>query len=287
MAVTQLLRPLLPALARQFPSLAVMEEPAFMSVDLKDADIEQNRQVIEGFGMILRRSVDELRAPDSVPLLAGALFGNHYYGEARVRHILDQIAARESASLESVTERWFSRYVEQLVYPVFQLFFAHGVIFEPHLQNVVLGLKDGWPAQLYLRDFEGVKLVPEHHPAAALPGISQRARESLWYDADLGWNRIAYCLFVNNLCEVIGQLGAISPAFSTRLWGIVRHHLHYYQGHYGNAASAKRINGLLAGQPFPAKTNLLNRFYQRADRASSYLPITNPIALADGEAAWN
>ncbi|MGN5478674.1 IucA/IucC family C-terminal-domain containing protein [Cupriavidus basilensis] len=33
----------------------------------------------------------------------------------------------------------------QLLYPVFHLFFAHGVIFEPHLQDVVLGLQQGAP----------------------------------------------------------------------------------------------------------------------------------------------
>ena len=95
MAVNRLLRPLLPVLQQQFPALAVMEEPAFMSVDLGLPDERENREVIEGFGMILRRSVDLLRLPGSTPLLAGALFGNHCFGEARVRHILQELANRE------------------------------------------------------------------------------------------------------------------------------------------------------------------------------------------------
>ncbi|WP_024303227.1 IucA/IucC family siderophore biosynthesis protein [Pseudogulbenkiania sp. MAI-1] len=286
MQVNRVLRPLQPELARLFPGLQLMEEPAFMSVDLKDADAEQNRQVIEGFGLILRQSVDVLRTPDSVPLLAGSLFGNHYYGEARTRKLLAGLAAREGGRIEAVTERWFSAYVEQLIYPVFHLFFAHGVVFEPHLQNVVLGLEKGWPKQLFLRDFEGVKLTPSRHPAETMPDISERARASLWYEEELGWNRIAYCVFVNNLCEVVTQLGAGTPGLTQRLWSIVRHHLHYYQAHYGNAASSRRINALLTGVPFPAKTNFSNRFFQRADRASTYVPVTNPIALAGGGDAW-
>ncbi len=164
MHVNRVLRPLLPDLERLFPGLALMEEPAFLSVDFKHADVEMNRQVIEGFGLILRRSVDTLRAPDCVPLLAGSLFGNHYYGEARMQQLLTALAAQAATPLDAMTERWFSAYVAKLIYPVFHLFFAHGVIFEPHLQNVVLGLQQGMPTQLFLRDFEGVKLTPSRIP---------------------------------------------------------------------------------------------------------------------------
>ncbi|WP_371748157.1 IucA/IucC family siderophore biosynthesis protein [Cupriavidus sp. AcVe19-6a] len=286
MHVNRVLRPLLPDLGRLFPGLALMEEPAFLSVDMKDADIEKNRQVIEGFGLILRQSVDTLRTPDCVPLLAGSLFGNHYYGEARMQRLLAALAAQAGTTVDAMTERWFSAYVSQLLYPVFHLFFAHGVIFEPHLQNVVLGLRQDMPAQLFLRDFEGVKLTPSRHPASSMPELSERAQASLWYDEEQGWNRVAYCLFVNNLCEVIAQLGAGRPVTTARLWSVVRHHLHTYQHRYGNAASARRINGLLAGSPFPAKTNFSNRFFQRADRASTYVPVANPIPFAGVEAAW-
>lgn len=285
MHVNRVLGPLMPELARLFPSLVLMEEPAFLSVDLQDADVEKNRQVIEGFGLILRQSVDTLRAPGVVPLLVGSLFGNHYYGEARMERLLTGLAGQAGIAVDAMAERWFSAYVEQLVYPVFYLFFSHGIIFEPHLQNVVLGLRDGLPTQLFLRDFEGVKLTPARHPAASMPELSERAQASLWYDEDQGWNRIAYCLFVNNLCEVIAQLGGGKPAMTARLWSVVRHHLHVYQHRHGNAASARRVNALLAGSPFPAKTNFSNRFFQRADRASTYVPVTNPIPLAALEAA--
>jgi len=285
MHVNSVLRPLMPALARLFPSLALMEEPAFMSVDFKDADVEKNRQVIEGFGLILRQSVDTLRAPGTVPLLAGSLFGNHYYSEARMERLLGELAEKAGVHPDAMVERWFSAYVEQLIYPVFHLFFSHGVIFEPHLQNVILGLREGMPAQLFLRDFEGVKLTPSRHPAASMPGISERAQASLWYDEEQGWNRIAYCVFVNNLCEVVAQLGGGRPSMTARLWSVVRHHLHVYQHRHGNAASARRVNALLAGSPFPAKTNFSNRFFLRADRASTYVPVTNPLPLAALEVA--
>lgn len=285
--VSRIMLELLPGLQREFPGLAVLEEPAFLSVDLRDPDPARNREVIEGFGMILRRNVETLLRPGATPLLAGALFGNHVYGEMRLRHLLGDIAAREGIELAGATERWFSGYVEQLMHPVLHCYFAHGLVFEPHLQNVVIGLQDGWPCQLFLRDFEGVKLLPGRYPAQALDGVSARAREALWYDEEQGWKRVAYCLFVNNFAEAIGQLAAEQPALQRRLWAVVRHHLHHYQARWGSPDSARRINAVLAGEPFPGKTNLSNRFFQRADRASTYVPVGNPVAAAGEVSPWN
>lgn len=284
--VSRVLRGLLPSLQRDFPGLQVMEEPAFLSVDLRDPDEARNREVVEGFGMILRRSVEPLLDAGTVPLLAGALFGNHVLGEQRMCQLLAGISARDARPVASVTEQWFSRYVALVMYPVLHCYFAHGVVFEPHLQNVLLGLRHDAPHQLFLRDFEGVKLLPQRHPAEALGAISQRAREALWYDEEKGWKRIAYCLFVNNFAEAIHQLGAGSPGLERRLWSVVRHHLQVYQAQWGSPASARRINGVLAGEPFPGKTNLSNRFLQRADRAAGYVPVANPIGMV-GDGAWS
>jgi siderophore synthetase component len=285
--VSRIMRGLLPGLQREFAGLEVLEEPAFLSVDLRDADPARNCEVIEGFGMILRRNVEALLQPGVTPLLAGSLFGNHVYGEIRMRHLLSDIATRERSSLASVIERWFSAYVEQIMYPVLHCYFAHGLVFEPHLQNVVIGLKDGWPRQLFLRDFEGVKLLPGYYPAQLLDKVSARAQEALWYDDEQGWSRISYCLFVNNFAEAISQLAAEQPILQQRLWAWVRHHLHRYQVQWGSPFSARRINALLAGEPFPGKTNLCNRFFQRADRASTYVPVGNPVAAAGEVTLWN
>lgn len=279
MQITRIMRPLLNDVYGQFSSLRVLEEPAFMSVDLRDADEEKNRQVIEGFGLILRQNVEDLLLPQTKPILAGALFGNHLYSESRTRHLLQGIAHHHTAPLNETIENWFSCYVKALMHPVFHLYFAHGLIFEPHLQNVVLGIQNGWPQQIFLRDFEGVKLVRERYGDSKLQEISARARESLWYSGDQGWNRVAYCLFVNNFCEAINQLAPEMPALQQRLWSVVRHSLQDYQAHYGDTASYRRINDLLAGRPFPGKTNLINRFLKRPDREAVYAPVTNPIAI--------
>ena len=285
--VTRIMRGLTPQLQRYFPGIAVMEEPAFISADLKTGDAHTDKAITEGFGLILRRGFDTVLHPGVTPLLAGALFGNHIYGEARMGELLDAMPRCGGSSREETAETWFSRYVGELMYPVLYCYFAHGLIFEPHLQNVVIGVAEGQVRQIFLRDFEGVKLVQERYSARQLDGISPRAREALWYSAEQGWKRIAYCLFVNNFCEAINQIGAGSPALQNRLWAVVRHHLHAYQSRYGNDVSARCINALLNGEAFPGKANLINRFFKRPDRASGYLPVNNPLGTLGGNPAWS
>jgi siderophore synthetase component len=275
--VTAILRPLMPALRARFPGLEVLEEPAFMTVDLGLDDVAAGREVSEGFGMILRRNWDASARHGVTPLLAGALFGNHDTGAQRLREAL----AGQPA------EQWFSRYVELVMYPVLYCYFAHGVIFEPHLQNVLLGIGGEGPCQVWLRDFEGVKLVRERYDAQQLAGASDAARNALWYSLDLGWQRIAYCLFVNNFCEAVAQLAGDDGALEARLWRVVRGHLQRYQHLHGDDASARRLGALLDGESLPGKTNLLNRFFKRADRATTYVPVGNPLAADSGEGTWN
>lgn len=287
--VTKLMRAVLPELRLRFPGVEVMEEPAFMSVDLKLEDAARAREVTEGFGMILREGFGATLLPGATPLLAGALFGNGRTGEARVRELLARASSGSPLGAAEAAERWFARYVRQTMYPVLYCYFAHGLVFEPHLQNVVLGVAGGEVRQVFLRDFEGVKLVRERHDAASLGDVSEAARTALWYSQDLGWQRVAYCLFVNNFCEAISQLGAGDAPLQARLWRVVRHALEAYQREHGDEASAGRIAALLAGEPLPGKTNLLNRFFKRADRASTYVPVINPMgpAAAPVEDAWN
>lgn len=280
--VTRLMRTLLPDLQARFPDLEVMEEPAYQSVDLRLGDAQRDKEVTEGFGMILRRGFDGSLRPGATPLLAGALFGNHTHGEARMREMLLSAMPYRAAA-----EQWFAKYAERLMMPVLHCYFAYGVVFEPHLQNVVIAVGEDGPQQLYLRDFEGVKLVRERYGADQLQGISPQAREALWYGADLGWNRIVYCLFVNNLCEAIAQLGAGDPALQQRLWRIVRAQLERYQQLHGDMSSSARIQPLMAGLPFAGKTNLMNRFFKRADRATTYVPVANPLQSCLEDAAWN
>jgi len=276
--VTRIMRAIGPRLAAQFPTLRILEEPAYASVRLGDDETPAEREAAEGFGLILRQGLDPIDTAGATPLLAGALFGNHTRGQARLADIIDRLAQRQATPWDAIAEDWFSAYVEQLLPPVLHCFFDHGIVFEPHLQNVLIGLTHDWPSHIWLRDFEGVKLVAGRFNAVPLDVVDARVRQALFYSEDQGWNRIAYCLLVNNFCEAVAQLSALHPSLEPRLWRIVGHQLRRYLVQHGNPNATRRVNALLAGAPFPAKANLINRFYKRPDRDSTYIPLPSPLA---------
>ncbi|PPK75990.1 siderophore synthetase component [Methylobacter tundripaludum] len=276
--VTRIMRTVGPRLIAQFPNLRILEEPAYASIRLGSNETPAEREAAEGFGLILRQGLAPADTAATTPLLAGSLFGNHTRGQARLADIIGRLARRQARPWETVAEDWFSAYVEQLLPPVLHCFFDHGIVFEPHLQNVLIGLTRDWPSHVWLRDFEGVKLVAGRFNAVPLDGVDARVRQALFYSEDQGWNRIAYCLLVNNFCEAVAQLSALRPSLEPRLWRIVGHQLRCYLAQHGNPNAARRINALLAGTPFPAKANLINRFYKRPDRDSTYIPLPSPLA---------
>jgi len=276
--VTRIMRTVGPRLAAQFPSLRILEEPAYASVRLGSNETPAEREAAEGFGLILRQGLDPADTAATTPLLAGSLFGNHTRGQARLADIIGRLARRQASPWDTVAEDWFSAYVEQLLPPVLHCFFDYGIVFEPHLQNVLVGLTHDWPSHVWLRDFEGVKLVAGRFNAVPLDAVDARVRQALFYSEDQGWNRIAYCLLVNNFCEAVAQLSALHPSLEPRLWRIVGHQLRCYLAQHGNPNATRRVNALLAGAPFPAKANLINRFYKRPDRDSTYIPLPSPLA---------
>jgi len=276
--VTRIMRTVGPRLAAQFPSLRILEEPAYASIRLGGDESPAEQEAAEGFGLILRQGLDPADIAATTPLLTGSLFGNHTRGQARLADIIARLARRQASPWDRVAEDWFSAYVEQLLPPVLHCFFDHGIVFEPHLQNVLIGLTHDWPSHVWLRDFEGVKLVAGRFNAVPLDNVDARVRQALFYSEDQGWNRIAYCLLVNNFCEAVAQLSALHPSLEPRLWRIVGHQLRRYLMQHGNPNAARRINALLTGAPFPAKANLINRFYKRPDRESGYIPLPSPLA---------
>ncbi|MFB6261143.1 MAG: IucA/IucC family C-terminal-domain containing protein, partial [Thiohalorhabdaceae bacterium] len=258
--------------------LHLMEEPGFLTVDLPVPDGDERRRIAEGFGLILRRGLQDFASAGSTPYLAGALFAERPSGVPRARDWCAFLARRRGGSLTEVTEAWFADYVRLLLPPMLYAFFGQGVVFEPHQQNVLVALADGWPDRIALRDLEGLKLVRGRFPAHRMAHVDSRTQESFWYEAERGWDRLAYCLLVNQLCEAIPHLAEGAGPSEARLWQVVARELKVWQATHGDSRSRIALDALLAGAPLPAKANLLTRFRQDPDRASGYIPLANPMA---------
>lgn len=244
-ALNRLLGPL-------FEPGTLLAEPAYRSVGLAD------RRLHEGLGVILRQGVGGL---PGTPLLAGALaapYGSTLGG-------LPALATPDGALA------WWDAYVAQLAPPALRAYLDHGVVLEPHLQNVLVCVDgDGMPVRAVFRDLEGTKLTAGRWDRETA-GLPRRVREALTYDPDRGWNRVVYCLVVNHLAEIAATVADLHPALERVMWRQARRHFAF-------APDAPELRALLAGVPIPAKANLRARWARSADRAATYVDVPNPLA---------
>ncbi|NEB03565.1 IucA/IucC family protein [Streptomyces sp. SID13726] len=264
-ALTRALAPALADLAERFPGSAVLREPAYRTLALPGPDGTPDRALFEGFGVIVREGLPRRLAPAATPLLAAAVADEYPSSAAHISHLLgdgDPLA-------------WWSAYLDLLVPPVLAAYFDHGLVLEPHLQNVLVCVDaDGMPAQVLFRDLEGTKLLPEHH-ADTLAALPSEVAGPMTYDAQRGWDRVVYCLLVNHVAELLAALADLHPHAEAALWARVRDTLRSYADRHG---CPPRLAALLAGVPLPAKANLLTRWERKADRDAGYVRLPSPLA---------
>ncbi|MEV6396041.1 IucA/IucC family protein [Streptomyces sp. NPDC051907] len=267
-ALTRLLHGAFADLTARFPGSGMLREPAYRSLALPGPDGRPELALLEGFGVIVREGLDRRLDPGLTPLLAAAVADEYPTGPGHVSRLLAD--SDPKTALE-----WWRAYVELLVPPVLAAYFDHGIVLEPHLQNVLVCVDaDGRPAQVLFRDLEGTKLLPEHH-AAALAALPADVAGPLTYDARRGWDRVVYCLLVNHVAEMLAALADLHPGSETALWSQVRRTLQDRADAHGRPP---RLNALLAGAPLPAKANLLTRWARSADREAGYVRLPSPLA---------
>ncbi|MFG3258774.1 IucA/IucC family protein [Streptomyces sp. NPDC048172] len=268
-ALTRLLEPVLDGLAARFPGSAMLREPAYRSLALPVPDDgTPDTELLEGFGVIVREGLAARLLPGTTPLLAAAVADEYPTGPAHLSRLLRGAGPQGALA-------WWSAYLRLLVPPVLAAYFDHGLVLEPHLQNVLVCVDDdGMPAQVVFRDLEGTKLLPEHH-AEALAALPADVADPLTYDAARGWDRVVYCLLVNHLAEMLAALADLHPETERALWAEVRATLRAYAERHG---CPPRLADLLAGAPLPAKANLLTRWARQADRRAAYVRLPSPLA---------
>ncbi|MDQ1035297.1 hypothetical protein QFZ75_001713 [Streptomyces sp. V3I8] len=227
----------------------------------------------EELAVLVRDGLGGHVTPGSTPLLAAALTegltgATGATGATGVTGVTDASGARGGAGLggaagfdgnplDTLTDpaAWWTAYLRQVVPPVLELFARHGVVLEAHLQNTVVAVDgDGMPVRALFRDAEGVKLLPDVTRAA-------------------GWERLVYCLVVNNLLEIAEALRERCPGFDP--WEPARRELGRY------AAELPEVTDLLRSPALPGKTNLLLRWTGADGADARYRPVPNPLRTPD------
>jgi len=251
--------------------LSTVAEPGSLSWAPKHASEVDSHWFREQTGAILRENFCRRGGAD-VSIMAGTLFARDIHSQPLVHEFLQGFNGQALADGQLLD--WFDRYQALLLRPVLALFFNHGVVMEPHLQNSVLIHDDGQPQQLLLRDFEGVKLTEELGMSGIEVGLHPRVRQSLVYSREQGWNRISYCLLINNLSEAVLALSWERPHLAPLMWERVTRQLRSIRQEL--VRPAPELDALIAGESIPCKTNLKVRLAAKADRQAGYVSLRSP-----------
>jgi siderophore synthetase component len=192
----------------------------------------------EELAVLVRDGLHGQLPPGTTPLLAAALTED------------TDVFPGNPLALASDPDAWWEAYLRAVVPPALAAFQGHGVVVEAHLQNTLVACDaSGTPVRALYRDAEGVKLLPE---------VTREA----------GWERLVYCLFVNNLLEIAAALAEHHPG--TDPWPAVRRQL----AHHGDVPE---VAALLDSPTLPGKTNLLLRWTGADGADARYLPLPNPF----------
>lgn len=279
-ALTRLLGPIMSELATQQPGFMLMPEPSATSLDLSAlGTLEEAREVTECFGIVYRENLPVADRERYQPQVAMALFTWDQQGRSVCRQQVQRYADNTGLTIEQATLNWLDAYASQMLGGVLYCLFRQGVALEPHLQNTVIGFaENGLPSQVWIRDLEGTKLVPEIWPAERLSALDERTRSSVYYSAQKAWQRVGYCALVNNLGEAIFHLANGSGALEQELWDRIGDLLHAQSTRLGHPTELRE---LCAGAPFPSKENFMTRLMMRADREAGYTLLPSPLTMTE------
>ncbi|PMR67583.1 IucA/IucC family protein [Halomonas heilongjiangensis] len=262
-------------------ALCVAQEPATVHWAPTEGDDAVKRWFREQTGVILRENFCQRFSPECC-LLSATLFARDAQLAPMVLSLVEGASPAggcHALPSERRVRQWFQAYLRTLVAPVMGLFFRHGIVMEPHLQNCVLIHDAGMPRQMLLRDFEGIKLTSDKGVDWLMgESLHPRVRESMTYRREQGWNRIAYCLLVNHVAEAILALSWQRPALGDALWQDTRDELHRVRQALGT--QAPELDVLLEGGDLPCKTNFKLRLMAQADRQAQYVSLPNPWHVA-------
>ncbi|MFC6340127.1 IucA/IucC family siderophore biosynthesis protein [Pseudomonas sp. CCM 7891] len=251
--------------------LSTVAEPGSLSWAPKHAMEVDGHWFREQTGAILRENFCRRSGAD-LSVMAGTLFAHDIHSQPLVHRFLQGFNG-QALDDEQLLD-WFDRYQAMLLRPVLALFFNHGVVMEPHLQNSILIHDNGQPRQLLLRDFEGVKLTDELGMAGIDVGLHPRVRQSLLYTREQGWSRISYCLLINNLSEAVLALSWERAHLAPLMWQRVEQQLRTIRDEL--VRPAPELDAMIAGESIACKTNLKVRLAAKADRQAGYVNLRSP-----------
>jgi siderophore synthetase component len=262
------------------PGFVLLQDPAYLAV-------RHGGELVDGLSVLLRDNRWRAGARTDATSLTALCQDHPYGGRSRLGAIVGALARRGAHAENEVAREWYRRYCAMVIEPLVRLYLELGLCMEPHQQNVVLELEDGWPARAVYRDSQGYfhRAAAHDDVTAMIPGIGE-ASESIFPET-LDDERLVYYPFLNNALGVINALGVAGCVDEQILLDDLRALLEHERARARGARyPATLLDRLLDDATWPCKANLLTRMNDRDGLAgdlaspSVYVAIPNPLRFA-------
>ncbi len=263
----------------KFPTLRVIEDPAYITVSLPDREET-------GFETIFRdnpfRRVTE--SPAAHVQSVAALVQDRLPGQiaSQLGRIVRTIAEQEAVSVQEASHRWFDAYWRCSIAPTLCLYDEFGISLEAHQQNVLLEFDhSGYPRLCHYRDIQGLALA-EGAREQLLRLVPELAQQPKVFEAnDIVRNGFGYYVFFNQLYSVINRMGLDDLVSEAELLEVLKGkliELRRGMERFGGAF----IDVLLREPAIPCKANLLTRIadvdeLQAENELGVYTMVNNPL----------
>ncbi len=235
------------------PAFEIVQEPAYLSLKV-------DGKVLDGFSCIFRDASSLTHPARDISAVTTLVQDNPLGGHGRLHNIIDRIAQREGREVHQVALDWFEKYVTVSIESLMKLFIDWGLCFEPHGQNTLIEMADGYPVRCFCRDGQGFFHREASHKdwCAIVPGKGE-VTESV-FPEELARERLIYYPFINQVFSVINALGTQGVADESVLMSRLRERMQAL------AAQPQRypfslLDVLDNSERLPCKGNLLTQLY--------------------------
>ncbi|KAF3935459.1 hypothetical protein ABW20_dc0108293 [Dactylellina cionopaga] len=223
---------------------------------------------------ILREDIENGMAENEIALPISALFAR---SPLTNNLVLSDLIAEMSVDPAA----WLRAHAEVCIPALMTLLSRYGIALEPHPQNMVLILRDGWPHRFAVRDFGGARILParlaQHGYSIELDantGLVIEESDILEGAARLR-AKIFYPLFGNQYGELVSALCELGGTDEARLWGVLRDVVRRTALSIGNQEALQDSRALLEGDW--QRKCLLRMRLENAVTDQLYVNAPNPL----------
>ncbi|MFO6424608.1 IucA/IucC family protein [Motilimonas sp. KMU-193] len=236
------------------PAFEFVHEPAYLAIKLPSG------KVLDGFSVIFRDN-QTMGQPHRDISAVTSLVQDHPLGQkGRLYNIIKRISDQQQTPMQQVAITWFERYLEVAVGSLMRLFIDWGLCFEPHGQNALIEMEQGYPVRFFCRDGQGFFHRQAAHQdwLAIMPGKGE-ATQSI-FPEELAKQRLIYYPFINQVFSMINAFGCQGLADEHQLMACLRTYMSNL------AAKPQRypfslLEVLEKAERLPCKGNLLTQLY--------------------------